>query len=540
MQFKIFGFSFGSSDKNSASGVTQYIAPNMIDPSVDLYSGGFMSPMATSLQISSMVRTENEAISQYRDIVRQPEVDLAVEEIICEMVVMEHQKPAVQLNMDNIDISIELKEVINKEFKTILGLLDFNTNAHTVAKRWYVDGRISYLVSIDENNPEHGIQQLQYVEPYKIKKIRDINRDLRDGQPIVKSIKEFYVYNENGIDQSNASAGTTSATITLTPESVVHCNSGLYDAERGFMVSALETAIRTTNSLRMMEESGIIYMLTRAPERRIFYIDVGNLPKAKIDQYIKEIADKYRTKILYDPITGKVKNEKRFMSMNEDFFIPRQGGSRGTEIDTLPGGTAFDNTSQLDYFKSQLWDALKVPATRFQQGSLYTHGSEITRDELRFFNYIQRQRLQFSKLFSELLKRQLILKGILGLDDWEEFKDNLFFDFTVDNYFKESVENEILQGRLNMIAAADAYVGKYYGEDYIYTNVLHTTEEVSAELKKQAAAYRLEQIQQQIQESQRTTQLQAESDAELSQILSKQGIDPANYIGQPQQQDQQQ
>lgn len=540
MQFKIFGFSFGSSDKNSASGVTQYIAPNMIDPSVDLYSGGFMSPMATSLQISSMVRTENEAISQYRDIVRQPEVDLAVEEIICEMVVMEHQKPAVQLNMDNIDISIELKEVINKEFKTILGLLDFNTNAHTVTKRWYVDGRISYLVSIDENNPEHGIQQLQYVEPYKIKKIRDINRDLRDGQPIVKSIKEFYVYNENGIDQSNASAGTTSATITLTPESVVHCNSGLYDAERGFMVSALETAIRTTNSLRMMEESGIIYMLTRAPERRIFYIDVGNLPKAKIDQYIKEIADKYRTKILYDPITGKVKNEKRFMSMNEDFFIPRQGGSRGTEIDTLPGGTAFDNTSQLDYFKSQLWDALKVPATRFQQGSLYTHGSEITRDELRFFNYIQRQRLQFSKLFSELLKRQLVLKGILGLDDWEEFKDNLFFDFTVDNYFKESVENEILQGRLNMIAAADAYVGKYYGEDYIYTNVLHTTEEVSAELKKQAAAYRLEQIQQQIQESQRTTQLQAESDAELSQILSKQGIDPANYIGQPQQQDQQQ
>lgn len=534
MQFKIFGFSFGSSDKNVTSGVTQYIAPNMVDPSVDLYSGGFMTPMATSLQITSMVKTENEAISQYRDIVRQAEVDLAVEEIVCEMIVMEHQKPAVSLNMDNIDISIELKEVINKEFKTILGLLDFNTNAHTVAKRWYVDGRINYLVSIDENNPQMGIQQLQYVEPQKIKKIRDINRDIQNGQPIIRSIKEFYIYNENGVDQS-AAQGTNTATITLTPESVVHCNSGIYDAERGFIVSALETAIRTTNSLRMMEESGIIYMLTRAPERRIFYIDVGNLPKAKIDQYIKEIADKYRTKILYDPVTGKVKNEKRFMSMNEDFFIPRQGGSRGTEIDTLPGGDSFDNTSQLDYFKNQLWDALKVPSSRFQQGSLYTHGSEITRDELRFFNYIQRLRVQFSKLFTELLKRQLVLKGIIGLDDWEDFKDNLFFDYTVDNYFKESVENEILQGRLNMIEAADAYVGKYYGEDYIYTNILHVPEEVAVELKKQAKKYRVEQLKTQIQEQQMQAQLQAESDADLQQILTKQGIDPTPYMGgQPQ------
>lgn len=536
MGFKIFGFSFGSAEKNSASGVTQYIAPSLSDPSVDLYSGGFMTPMATSLQITSMVKTENDAIAQYRDIARQAEVDLAVEEIVCEMVVMEHQKPAVGLNMDSIDISIELKEVINKEFKTILGLLDFNTDAHTIAKRWYVDGRINYLVSIDENNPQLGIQQLQYVEPQKIKKIREINRDIQNGHPIVKNIKEFFIFNENGIDQSASTAGTTSTTITLTTESVVHCNSGIYDAERGFMVSALETAIRTTNSLRMIEESGIIYMLTRAPERRIFYIDVGNLPKAKIDQYIKEIADKYRTKILYDPVTGKVKNEKRFMSMNEDFFIPRQGGSRGTEIDTLPGGDSFDNTSQLDYFKDQLWNALKVPSSRFQQGSLYTHGSEITRDELRFFNYIQRLRIQFSKLFAELLKRQLVLKGIIGLDDWEEFRDNLYFDFTVDNYFKESVENEILQGRLNMIGLADAYVGKYYGPDYVYTNILHVTEEQAAELKKQALEYRSTQIQKQISDQQLMAQLQAESDTELTNILGKQGIDASNYIAVAQQQ----
>lgn len=524
MQVKIFGFSFGSAEKNQSSGVQQYIAPSMNEPSVDLYSGGFTSPAATTLQITSMVKTENEAISQYRDVARQAEVDLAVEEIICEMIVMDQQKPAVTLNMDAVEISDQIKEVINHEFKTVLGLLDFNMNAHTIAKRWYVDGRINYLVSIDENNPQLGIQQLQYVEPYKIKKIRDISRDIHSGQPIIRSIKEFFIYNENGIDQSATVNGSTSSTITLTKESVVHCNSGLYDAERGFIVSALDSAIRTTNSLRMIEESGIIYMLTRAPERRIFYIDVGNLPKAKIDQYIKDIADKYRTKILYDPVTGKVKNEKRFMSMSEDFFIPRQGGSRGTEIDTLPGGVAFDNTDQLDYFKTQLWDALKVPASRFQQGSQYTHGSEITRDELRFFKYIQKQRMQFSRMFVELLQRQLVLKGIIALDEWEEFKDNIFFNFSVDNYFTEGVENEILQARINILAQVDQFVGRWFGDEYVYENVLHVTEEKANELRAQAKAWNERQAQIQQQQQQLQTQLQVESDAELQEILAKQGL----------------
>lgn len=522
---KIFGFSFGSTVQEKPSGVNQFVTPSFTEPTLDLQSGGFMSPTATSLQISATVHTENDAIKQYRDIARQPEVDLSLEEIICEMIVGDHDEPAVSLNMDNVEFPNKIKDRINEEFTTILGLLDFNMNGHNIAKRWYIDGRVNYLVSIDDSQPQLGIQQLQYVEPFKIKRVRDIERSIKNGYPVVKSIKEYYIYNESGIDQSSSVTPTIAGNaMVLTVESVVHCNSGLYDADRGFVISALDTAIRTVNSLRMVEESGIIYMMTRAPERRVFYIDVGNLPKAKINQYIQEIADKYRTKILYDPVTGKVKNEKRFMAMTEDYFIPRQGGSRGTEIDTLPAGQGFDNTSQLDYFKGQLWNALKVPSSRFQDGTLYTHGTEITRDELRFFKYIQRQRLQFSKLFLELLERQLVLKGIMGLDDWENFKDNVIVKYNSDNYFSEAVANEILQSRMNILTIVDGYVGKWFGPEYVYSKVLHMTEEEAEKEQASAQAWQLKQIQNQQNQNQLQQQLTAEGSAQLQQILAQQGI----------------
>lgn len=522
---KLFGYTFGSSSTEQPSGISQYITPSFSEPTLDIHSGGFMSPTSTSLQLTAVCRTENDAISQYRDIARQPEVDLAVEEIVCEMIVFDHQKPAVSLNMDNIKLPVSIKTRINEEFTTILGLLDFNFNAHTMAKRWYVDGRINYLVSIDENNPQLGIQQLQYIDPYKIKRIRDIVKTMKDGHPMVKSIREYYLYNENGIDNNSASASSAvSSTMTLTTESVIHCNSGLYDPDKGFMISALDTAIRTVNSLRMVEESGLIYMMTRAPERRVFYIDVGNVSKARVEEYIKEIADKHRTKILYDPVTGKVKNEKRLMAMTEDFWIPRQGGSRGTEIQTLPGGTSFDNGPQLDYFKTQLWDALKVPSTRFQQGSVYTHGTEITSGELRFFNYVQKLRMQFSKLFVELLKRQLILKGVMGLDDFEIFKDNLIFDYVVDNYFAEAVETEIWQARFNNLNTAFPFLGTLFGPDFVYENILHVTEERAIELKIDASNWLDLQTQSQARQAMLAAQLTAENQAKLTQILGQQGI----------------
>lgn len=522
MNFKLFGFTFGSAGEDRPTGLTQHITPSLSEPSVDLQSGGFMSPTATALQITSLVRTENDAISQYRDIARQPEVDLAVEEIICEMIVFDHQRAAVKLNMDEIELSTSVKELINTEFDNVLGLLDFNFNGHNIAKRWYIDGRLNYLVSIDEANPQLGIQQLQYIDPYKIKKVREIERAMKDGHPMVRRIKEYYIYNENGIDSTHSTSPNGS--LTLTPESVVHCNSGLYDPERGFIVSALDSAIRTVNSLRMIEESGIIYMLTRAPERRVFYIDVGNLNKARIEQYVKEIADKHRTKIMYDPVTGKVKNEKRLLAMTEDFWIPRQGGSRGTEITTLQGGTAFDNTSQLDYFKTQLWDALKVPAARFQAGSTYMHGTEITSDELRFFKYIQRLRMQFSKLFLEILKRQLVLKGIMGLEDWELFKDNVYFNYTVDNYFAEAVEMEIWQSRINNLNAVSSYTGTYFGGDFVFKEILHVTEEEAEAMLADAKKWKEMQLRQQVDFSILEQQLTIEGQFRMQQILAKQGI----------------
>lgn len=523
MNIKLFGYTFGSSTKE-ISGISQYVTPSFTEPSVDIHSGGFMSPTATSLQLTTVVKTENDAITQYRDVARQPEVDLAIEEIICEMIVFDHQKPAVSLNMDSTKLPVSIKDRINEEFTTILGLLDFNYTAHNMAKRWYIDGRINYLVSIDENNPQLGIQQLQYIDPYKIKRIRDINRGMKNGHPIVSSIREYYLYNEGGIDNNTNSSTVTNSTMTLTTESVIHCNSGLYDPDRGFMISAMDSAIRTVNSLRMVEESGIIYMMTRAPERRVFYIDVGNVSKARVEEYIKEIADKHRTKILYDPVTGKVRNEKRLMAMTEDFWIPRQGGSRGTEIQTLPGGTSFDNTPQLDYFKTQLWDALKVPSSRFQQGSVYTHGTEITSGELRFFKYVQKLRMQFSKLFVELLKRQLVLKGVMSLEDFEDFKDNLHFTYTVDNYFAEAVETEIWQARFNNLNTAFPFLGQLFGSEFVYEKILHITEEEAEKLKLDAANWADMTTQTQARQQMLAQQLEAENTAKLTQILQQQGI----------------
>lgn len=484
MNFKVFGYTFNSDTK--PQGMSKFIMPDMSEPSVDLQSSGFVSPVSSSFQLTSLIKNEHDAIAQYRDIAKQAEVDLAVEEIITEMVVLSHEKPAISVNLDFIDIlSSNTKKIVIDEFKTILGLLDFNYKGHNIAKRWFVDGRVNFLVNIDESNPQLGIQSLQFIDPMKIKKVRDIQKKMVDGHYIVDSISEYYIYNDNGINTSQ-SMSEVSNNITFTTESIVHANSGLLDPDLNFIISPLAVAIRTVNSLRMVEESGIIYMMTRAPERRIFYIDVGNTPKSKIEQYVKEISDKHRTKILYDPVTGKVRNDKRYLAMTEDFWIPRQGGSRGTEIATLPGGTSFDNTQQLDYFKTQLWDALKVPASRFQQNAVYTHGTQTTSSELRFFRYIENLRLQFSRLFLELLKRQLILKGIVTLDEFEDIQDNIYFVFTTDNYFAEAVEAEIWQNRFSNLNLIEPYLGKLVGPKFAYKECLRFTDEKIEEYSKDA------------------------------------------------------
>ena len=508
MQFKLFGYTIGSGE-TKPKGLQQYVTPSFTEPTFDLTSNGFLSPTATSFQLASAVKTENEAIAQYRDIAREPEVDLAIEEIICEMLVFDHDADVISLNMDNIEYDENIKDTINEEFKTILGLLDFNTNGHNIAKRWYIDGRINYLISINNEMPQYGIQQLQYIEPQKIKRIRDIEKKIQDGHSVVKKISEYYLYSETGVDfAANMAPSLSGDVLKLTVDAVVHCNSGLYDTDRGFVISQLDTAIKAVNSLRTIEDSTIIYNMTRAPERRIFYIDTGNLPKAKAEQYVKEIADKHRTKIMYDPNTGKVRNEKRFMAMTEDFWIPRSNGGRGTEIDTLPGGDAFSNMDIADYFRNKLWDALKVPASRFQQGTFFQHGTEITRDELRFHKYIGRLRSQFNGLFEQLLKQQLILKGIISIEDWEYFRDNVKFVYAVDNYFAEAVETEILQSRINTLNLVDPYVGKYFGNDYVYKKILKIHDEEIETLQQDATQTQESNIQKQVQLNMLEQQLQ--------------------------------
>lgn len=527
MAFRLFGFTFGQEQQINT--VQKFLEPSFSEPTLDLQSGGFISPTGKSFQIGQVVKSENDAISQYRDIAKEPEVDLAVEEIISEMLVFDQIKQVVTLNMDDLEIPNNIKKILDEEFNYILGLMDFKISGHNIAKRWYVDGRINYIMLIDEQNPTSGIMQLQYIDPYKIKKIRDIERGYgKDGTPVIKSTKEYYIYNELGIEassvlQQSASNMNVQGTIALSTDCVAHSNSGIYDPERGFIISALDPAVKTVNSLRHIEESYLIYAITRAPERRVFYIDVGNLSKPKAEQYVKEIADRYRTKILYDPSTGKIKNDKRFLAMTEDFWIPRSGDGRSTQIDTLPAGDAFTGTEQQEYYKDKLWQALKVPSARFSGNSIYNNGLNVTRDELRFFKYIQSLRVQFNSLFLQLLQKQLILKGIIDLGDWEYIKDNLKFEYAQDNYFTESVENEKLQVRFSLLAGADQFVGKYFGYDYIYKEVLRVRQESAEDLLDDAQkAWEL------INQQQKTAQMgQIENQVatqEYGQELSQNGV----------------
>lgn len=536
MAFNLFGFTFNK-DEQVSSSVRQLVTPSFSDPTFDLQSGGFISPTGTSFQIGSQVKSENEAIGQYRDIAREPEVDLAVEEIISEMLVFDQSKPSIVLNMDLVDIPDKVKLIIDDEFKYVMGLLDFNVVGHNIAKRWYIDGRLNYLITVDENAPQNGIMQLQYIDPYKIKRIRELERGFKDGIPSIKSQKEYFIYNEAGVDNnsisqtSSGSNGQTNAmmgAIAITTESIATANSGLFDPDRGFIISALETAIKTVNSLRNIEESQLIYTMTRAPERRVFYIDIGNLSKAKADQYVKEIADKYRTKILYDPVSGKVRNEKKFLAMTEDFWIPRSGDGRSTQIETLPAGDAFTSTEQQDYYKDKLWQALKVPSSRFSGNSLYNSGINVTRDELRFFKYIQSLRMQFNNLFVQLLSRQLMLKGIVDSEDWEYIKDNIVFEYAQDNYFSQAVENDVLQAKLGMLQIADQFVGKYYGKDYIYTNILKVHKEDADAMRKDAKQALDE-------ESKRQDEIQiAQAKTELEIQMQQQQVEQQGAAADPQ------
>lgn len=474
MAFKIFGFTFGSNKPNYETPVT----PDKLNTTIDIASsvGGFVSPVSTVIDLDNIARTENDLISRYREMIFVPEVDRAVDEIASEAIINDKDKPSISLNLDNVTgVPDTIKRKMIAEFTYLYNLLAFNTKGHDIFRRWYIDGRINYQVLINNEDPRDGIQELRFIDPRKIKRVRELLKklDSRTNTEMIAGVKEYFVYSEAGVDKNISSQKT----VIFSDESVVHCNSGLYDPTANIVLGHLHKAIRPSNNLRMMEDSMVIYQLTRAPEKRVFYIDTNGLSKAKADQHVQEIADKHRNKVIYDVKTGEIRNDKRYMAMSEDYWIPRSEGST-TEITTLPGGDMSGETSTAEYFKKELYEALSVPFARMtEEQTMFTSGTDITRDELRFARFINRLRIRFAGLFDELLQRQCVLKGILTVEEYDSIRGAMIFDFVEDNYFSEAAEFSILQQKLNMLQLIQPFVGQFISKEKVFKDILKMTDE---------------------------------------------------------------
>ena len=496
---RLFGFSIEDADIQRPGSISP-VPENNAD-GVDYYaSGGFGGSF---IDIEGVYRTEYELIRRYREMALYPEVDSAIEDIVNEAIVSDLYESPVQVELSNVNASEKVKNIIRQEFKYIKELLDFDKRSHEIFRNWYIDGRLHYLKVIDYNNPQDGIMDLRYIDPMKIKFVRKLNdkaATTKASQVLTKqntggrnpegrnnifsqAIDEYYLYtpSANSVTGTGApfSSGSTNASIKITKDAIAYCNSGLVDRNNQTVLSWLHKSIKAVNQLRMIEDALVIYRLSRAPERRIFYIDVGNLPKVKAEQYLQQVMNRYRNKLTYNAQTGEMKNDKKVMSMLEDFWLPRREGGRGTEISTLPGGQNLGEISDLEYFRNKLYAALGVPASRApggNEGFNMGRSSEILRDEVKFSKFVARLRKRFANLFSDLLKTQLILKNVITPDDWESIKDNIQYDFLYDNHFAELKDTELWQERLNLLAQAEPYIGKFYSQETVRTKILRQTD----------------------------------------------------------------
>jgi len=429
-----------------------------------------------------------ELIKKYREIALHPECDSAIDDIINESISSDLDFAPVNIELSNLEVGDKIKKQIREEFKLILKLLDFDKKCHNIFRRWYIDGRMHYHKMIDFENPKEGIKELRYIDALKIKKVREVVKkketlaDVERGPAGEKfdygEVLEYYMYFPHGYKATQAKG------LKIADDAICAVSSGLMDHNRNTVLSFLHKAIKSVNQLRMIEDSLVIYRLSRAPERRIFYIDVGNLPKMKAEQYLKEVMNRYRNKLVYDSNTGEVRDDRKHMSMLEDFWLPRREGGRGTEITTLPGGQNLGELEDVKYFQKKLYKSLNIPLSRLEQESSFTIGrsNEITRDELKFAKFVGRLRKKFSELFHDLLKTQLVLKGIMTLEDWEDLKENIQYDFIFDNHFTELKDNELLTERLNTVGLMEPYLGKYFSADYVRKQVLHFTDEEIEEM----------------------------------------------------------
>lgn len=419
-------------------------------------------------------KSEKELIFKYRDISQQTECDAAVEDIVNEAIVSDDDSAPVSLIMDDLDQPDRIKKLINAEFEHVITMLNLNWYGHDIFRRWYVDGRLYYHKIIDEKNPKNGLLELRPIDPTKIRKVRELKKekDPKTGAELIIGSNEYFIY-------QNESLGTKGQGLKIAKDSITYVTSGLLDSSRKRVLSHLHKALKPVNQLRMMEDSLVIYRLARAPERRIFYIDVGNLPKGKAEEYLRNIMAKYRNKMVYDAETGDMKDDKKHMSMLEDFWLPRREGGRGTEISTLPGGENLGQIDDIEYFRRKLYKSLNVPSGRLEQEQQFNIGrtTEISRDELKFQKFVNRLRKKFSALFIDVLKTQLVLKGIVTEEEWEAMRQDIAVDFLQDNHFSELKDAELLRERLGTLREIDEYAGRYYSVEWIRKNVLHQTDE---------------------------------------------------------------
>ena len=483
MAIKLFGFEIVR--KNGGETPPSPITPQLEDGAINIQTGAHYG---VYVDLDGSYRTEVDLITKYRTMAMQPEIESAVEDIVNEAIVHNNSGDVVKLVLDKLNQPDKIKNMIRTEFENILRLLDFNNFGSDVFRRWYIDGRMYYHAVIDPQNPRDGIQQLIYVDPRRIRKIRNITKKKENGIEVVDRIDTFYLYNEKTVNnnvQSPQLLGSYAGGTKISEDSVIHLTSGLFDPAKSTVLSYVHKAIRPMNQLRFVEDATVIYRVSRAPERRVFYVDVGNMPKMKAEQYLKDIMTKFRNKLTYDATTGEIRDERKHMSMLEDFWMPRRGEGKSTEITTLPAGQNLGQMDDVNYFEKKLYKALNVPYSRMEASSGFSLGrsNEITRDEIKFNKFVDKLRSRFSILFDELLARQLTLKGICTLDEWNQFKQAISYDYIKDNNFTELKEAELLQNRLNSLNVLQPYVGTYFSKRWVQENVLCMDEQQIEKMK---------------------------------------------------------
>jgi len=496
MAIKLFGFKLskdeGTSSEESKKSLS-FVPPDPDDGAVPIEVGGYFG---TVIDFDGAIKSDMEMIRKYRDMALHPEVESAISDICNESIVYDDTFTTVKIDTTNLKQSASIKNKIEEEFSELLGLLDFSRRGYEIFRKWYIDSRLYYHIIVDEGNKKKGIRELRAIDPTKIRKVRKIIKKPVDknssaavagvGVQLVTAIEEFYVYNEQ---QPNSSTLQLEG-LKIYPDSICFVHSGLFDGYNKKIIGYLHKAIKALNQLRMIEDAVVIYRITRAPERRVFYVDVGNLPKQKAEEYVRGLMQRYRNKLMYDPNTGEVQDSRKHLSMLEDFWMPRREGGRGTEIQTLAAGQNLSEMDDVKYFQKKLFQSLNVPTSRLEETTGFNLGkaSEISRDEVKFFKFVERLRMKFSELFLELLRVQLVMKGVIKKEEWEEIEDRLAFKFAKDSHFSELKESEVLKDRLQSVRDAEDFVGKYYSREWVRKNILRQTEDDIEQINKQIEA----------------------------------------------------